>query len=249
MQIDNILNDEHSFVRLVNTNGDELSIVNAARVSFAKESELEYIAFGRQVGKLAFLRRWLTGNLSKKDQGLINFLLREKHGTPFEMMQFQFHARVPIFVMREWVRHRIGSFNEESGRYVEMRGDFFIPDHVRVQKGKPGNYWYEVSEDEILTNRFISDLSYHSKAAYKRYQYWLNQGVAKEQARLFLPLNLYTEFRWSINARALMNFLALRNDDRAMKEIREYASAIESIFGTYAPITHNAFVENSRTAP
>lgn len=242
----NVLGDEHSFIRLVDWVGDELSIVNAARVSFHNESEWQW-DWGESVAD----QNGTGPYLNPRDKGLLNFLLKNKHGSPFEQgFMAQFHIRLPIFVMREWVRHRVGfSINEESGRYVEMRPDFFIPDHIRTQHGKPGDYWYEVSDDETLKDEFIGRLQAQSQDAYNQYKWALEQGIAKEQARLFLPLNLYTECRWTCNARSLMNFLALRNAKNAMEEIRLYAEALEDIFSQHMPNVYQSFVENGRVAP
>lgn len=252
----NPLNDEHSYVRLVETGGDELSIVNAARVSLHNESkwvELDGKSYSDDPdGHTQIWDGKGQGDkiLDIKDQGLINFLLKNKHGSPFEHNFFAFHIRLPIFVMREWVRHRIGfSINEESGRYVEMRPDFFIPDHIRVQTGKPGAYTFEVSKDTFLTDKFIDRLARSSERCYREYEWALKAGIAKEQARLFLPLNLYTECRWTANARSLMNFLALRNDKNAMAEIRAYAQTLEDIFAQQMPTVHKAFVDAGRIAP
>jgi thymidylate synthase (FAD) len=220
---------EHGFVRLVDYVGDEVSVVNAARVSFHKEVR------GMQEG----------------DKKLIAFLLREHHGTPFEQgFMAQFHIRVPIFVMREWIRHRVGfSYNEESGRYVELRPDFFIPEEGREQIGKPGAYEYVKMEEQGKVEWFKGLLKLHSERGFDYYRQALDYGFAKEQARLFLGLNLYTEFRWTCNARSLLNFLALRNDAPAMEEIRTYAAAIEKIFAEEMPIIHGAFEEAGRVAP
>lgn len=218
----------HGFVELTNWMGTELDIVNAARVSFAKES-------------LRF---------NKDDAALIGYLLKNKHGSPFEQgFQSMWHIRMPIFVMREWVRHRSHSLNEESGRYTEMRGDFFEPDHLRVQKGKPGAYTFEMVDDLEMYSEYLDDLSEVNQVAWNFYQKWLRRGVAKEQARIGLNLNLYTEIRWTANSRSLMNFLALRNAPGAMYEIRVYAEAMEGYFRQHMPVTHNAFVLNGRVAP
>lgn len=230
------VHEPHGFVRLVEHMGDEVAVCNAARVSLAKETE-----WSDAVDLI----------LKGDDEGLINFLMREKHGTPFEMgFIAQFHCRVPIFVMREWIRHRVGfSYNEESGRYVKMRPDFFYPETIRTQQGKPGAYTFEESTDRGLTDYYKGILKYSSEQAYDRYEQALDMGIAKEQARLFLPLNLYTEFRWTCNARSLMNFLALRNDSHAMKEIRDYAAVVEQIFADKMPYVHDAFEKAGRVAP
>lgn len=237
--------EPHGFVRLVDYIGDEVAICNAARVSFHKETEyLEEVPWGDGY----------KGVLNAEDRGLIGYLLKNKHGSPFEQgFMAQFHIRVPIFVMREWIRHRVGfSYNEESGRYVEMRPDFFIPESHRERVGKPGAYEYvemDPDEDAGKIDWFDGMLRFHSERGYDYYQQALEMGFAPEQARLFLGLNLYTEFRWTCNARSLMNFLALRNDPPAQEEIRTYAGAIEKIFAQEMTVTHAAFEAAGRVAP
>jgi thymidylate synthase (FAD) len=257
-----IFNDGKSFVRLVDYVGDELAIVNAARVSLHNESEYEEVFDPNHTEIMHDFRdaqdgipktSWVNAKkkLSDKDKGLINFLLRSEHGSPFEQgFMAQFHVRLPIVVMREWVRHRVGfSVNEESGRYVKMRPDFYYPDHLRVQKGKVGEYYFERVDDENLLLEYLEDLIEVNKLQWKYYEKWLDNGIAKEQARLFLGLNLYTEIRWTCNARSLMNFLKLRNAPTAMHEIREYADVIEDIFAQEMPTVWQAFVDNGRIAP
>ena len=215
----------HGFVRLVRWQGSEKDIVNAARVSFHKE----------------------INHLDLSDLGLLKYLLKNKHGTPFEQgFMAMFHIRLPIFVMREWIRHRVGfSYNEESGRYVQLRPDFYIPEEWRTQKGKPGSYTFEsLSSDEAT-----SSLEAWSLGAYREYEKLLSLGVAKEMARLVLPVNLFTEMRWTVNARSLMNFLALRNSPHALTEIRKYAEVLESLFTKHMPNVGAAFNENERIAP
>lgn len=218
----------HGFVKLTKWVGDELDIANAARVSFHKE----------------------TKKIDKADEGLIRFLLRERHGTPFEHgFQSLWHIRLPIFVMREWVRHRIGhSINEESGRYTEMRPDFYIPDFVRSQVGKPGAYTFE-PVDEQRKKKTQKIIVANNKTSWQAYQDMLDMGIAREVAREVLPLNLYTEMRWTANARSLMHFLSLRNAPEAMYEIRRYAEAMEAIFEKHMPITYEAFIQSGRRAP
>jgi thymidylate synthase (FAD) len=242
-----VLGDGKSFLRLVNWVGDELSIVNAARVSFHNESKLEIQS--EKAEENEFAAWW---DLSDRDKGLINFLLKNKHGSPFEQgFMAQFHIRLPIFVMREWVRHRIGfSINEESGRYVEMRPDFYIPKRARSQHGKPGAYTFEHEDEDSELSKSVSyaieQASSESFASYKNLLHW---GVAKEQARLVLPLNLYTECRWTCNARSLMNFLQLRNSPNAMYEIRAYAECLDAVFSIHMPNVHKSFIENGSVAP
>lgn len=220
---------DKGFVSLEASCANDLSVVNAARVSYHKYH------FGVQEG----------------DDQLIRFLLKNRHGTPFEQNFFRFRVKAPIFVFREWHRHRIGiSINEWSARYSELRDDFYIPivDHVRTQVGKPGNYYYEAA-DERVASWFILELGNHSIQSFERYKEALLRGVAKEQARFFLPVNIYSEMYWCCNARSLMNFLSLRNHDKAMWEIREYAKVLEEIFRATMPITHEYFVDNNRIAP
>lgn len=232
-----VLQDGKSFIRLVHTSGSELDVVNAARVSLHKES------------------MWLLKKeklLIESDEGLLNFLMREKHGTPFEQgFMSSWHIRVPIFVMREWIRHRVGySYNEESGRYVEMRRDFYVPavEDIREQVGKPGAYSFNPLP--TIKARYVrKKMKNKWKKDWSLYELLLKEGVAKEQARIVLPLNLYTEFRWTCNARSLMNFLELRNSPHAMFEIRRYAEELEKMWAKEMPTIYQAFCDNDRIAP
>lgn len=225
-QID-ILNG--GFVRLDNHMADDLSVVNSARVSFGKK----------------------TDTISDADKGLINFLIREHHGTPFEHNSFRFHIKVPIFVAREWFRHRIGwSYNEYSARYSEMPNEWYTPevDAVRTQVGKPGSYTFEPIDGPIAREMRIA-MDESAGHSYRTYNYLLKKGVAKELARTVLPVGMYTEFYATCNARSLMNFVALRNDPNAQYEIRVAAEAVECIFAGIMPITYDAFTKNGRVAP
>jgi thymidylate synthase (FAD) len=219
---------DHGFVRLDDSMATDLSVVNSARVSFAVKKEV----------------------MDEKDAGLIKFLMRDKHGSPFEHNSFRFHIRTPIFVAREWFRHRIGSFNEESARYHKLADDFYVPDvqAVRSQVGKPGSYSFEpVEEGLALETRDTLQRIY--KDLYAEYNALIDKGVAKELARAVLPFGIYTQFYWTINARAMMNFLSLRNSEFAQYEIRVYAEAIERFFAEKMPITHQCFIEFERRAP
>ncbi len=220
---------DHGFVSLEDSCADDLSVVNSARVSFNKYHQV----------------------MEDGDDKLIGFLLKNRHGTPFEQNFFRFRVKAPIFVFREWHRHRIGiSINEWSARYSELKEEFYIPsiNRVRTQVGKPGNYYYEVASPDTAA-WFIATLSIHSQQSFRRYQEALSGGVAKEQARFFLPVNIYSEMYWSCNARSLMNFLSLRNAPKAMWEIRQYAEQLETIFKEVMPITWQYFVENDKVAP
>ena len=219
---------DHGFVRLDGAMADDLSVVNGARVSFARRKE----------------------EMDESDEGLIRFLMRDRHGTPFEHNSFRFHIRCPIFVAREWMRHRVGSFNEFSLRYAKATDDFYVPDaeDVRSQVGKPGAYSFEPVSDEVAetTRERLQDVY---DTAYRAYQELVELGVARELARCALPVGAYTEFYWTVNARSLMNFLSLRNAETAQREIRRYAQACERFLEERMPITHAAFVANDRTAP
>ena len=216
------------FVRLDAAMADDLSVINAARVSFGTRKEA----------------------MDERDEGLIGFLMRERHGTPFEHNAFRFHVRCPIFVAREWFRHRIGSFNEFSMRYAEAKDEFYVPaaEDVRTQVGKPGAYTFDhVAPELAASTRAELEASY--AAAFGTYQRLVEQGVAREVARAVLPVGIYTEFYWTVNARALMNFVSLRNAEAAQREIRRFAEAVEELFADHMPVTHAAFVANNRTAP
>jgi thymidylate synthase (FAD) len=219
---------DHGFVCLDGSMADDLSVVNAARVSFARSKQ----------------------ELEAEDEGLIGFLLRNRHGTPFEHNAFRFHVRCPIFVMREWIRHRWSSFNEFSMRYSRASDDFYLPaaEDVRQQVGKPGSYSFE-PVDPALAASARAEIETVCAAAYATYHRLVEAGVARELARTVLPVAAYTEFYWTVNARSLMNFLSLRNAETAQREIRRYAEAIESLFAERMPITHAAFVAAGRTAP
>lgn len=219
---------EFGFVRLDSSMADDLSVVNSARVSFAQSSS----------------------ELDEKAKGLINFLMRERHGTPFEHNSFRFHIKCPIFVAREWFRHRIGSFNEFSARYSLVQDEFFVPakENVRTQTGKPGAYTFEGVDDKIAeeTIRLIENIN---KQCYSAYQNLVSNGVAKELARTVLPVGMYTQFYWTVNARALMNFLSLRNHQSAQLDIRLYAEKVEEIFSKQMPVTYDSWIKNGRIAP
>jgi thymidylate synthase (FAD) len=219
---------DHGFVRLDAAMADDLSVVNGARVSFARHKD----------------------ELDDADAGLIRFLMRDRHGTPFEHNAFRFHIRCPIFVAREWFRHRIGSFNEFSMRYAKATDDFYVPEpgDVRSQVGKPGAYSFEPVEPE-LAERTREELRAVYDAAYETYTRLVEQGVARELARSVLPVGAYTEFYWTVNARALMNFVSLRAAETAQREIQRYAQAVEQFLAAKMPITYEAFVANDRTAP
>jgi thymidylate synthase (FAD) len=235
MKIDDAVQDrddvvevlDKGFIALDGAFASDLAVANGARVSFNTASQ----------------------SLTEKDEGLIRFLMRDRHGSPFEHGYFRFIVKAPIFVVREHHRHRAGhSYNEWSGRYSKMRPEFYVPEHVRTQVGKPGSYTFEPVDAEVkaATRREIEHQAQEAFAAYER---MLAMGVAKEVARSVLPLNMYTKYYWSCNPRSLMHFCSLRNSEQAQFEIRQYAEAAESFLAKLMPVTHAAFVANDRTAP
>src|ERR671936_341098 len=187
---------DHGFVRLDEAMAVDLSVVNGARVSFARHK----------------------AEMDESDEGLIRFLMRERHGTPFEHNAFRFHIRAPIFVAREWFRHRVGSFNEFSMRYARATDDFYVPEaeDVRTQVGKPGAYSFDPVEPE-LAEQTRDELREVYEAAYATYERLVEAGVARELARCVMPVGAYTEFFWTVNARALMNFVSLRAAETAQR--------------------------------
>ena len=217
------------WVSLLNVMGDDLDIVNAARISFDKHHE----------------------QIKEGDDKLIFFLAKNRHGTPFEMVDFMFQVRCPLTVAREWFRHRIASYNEMSGRYVKMEKDVYLPalSAVRTQQGKPGHYTFESVDDGFAEDKCIEVMASAYNYAYDAYEELLEKGIAKELARNVLPQGMFTEFRYKTNARSLMNFLSLRNAPNAMLEIRKYAEEMEKMFAEKLPITYEAFIKTGRIAP
>jgi thymidylate synthase (FAD) len=218
---------DHGFVALDGALASDLAVVNGARVSFNQASQ----------------------EMSPKDEGLIKFLVRERHGSPFEHGYFRFLVKAPLFVVREHHRHRAGhSYNEWSGRYSKMEAEFYVPEFVRTQVGKPGAYTFE-PVDEETREAARREIAENADRAFEAYERMLELGVAKEVARSVLPLSTYTKYYWSCNPRSLMHFCSLRNHESAQYEIRQYAAAAESFLEKLMPITHAAFVANNRTAP
>jgi thymidylate synthase (FAD) len=224
---------DKGIVELKSSMGGDLFVVAAARVSNGLTLE----------------------ESSKGEDGdfkLIRYLMKHRHGTPFEHAVFTFYVKCPLFVRSEWHRHRIASYNEISGRYVQYDPEFYVPSEWRVPgaTNKQGSSSPESSpQTDEWNNQNLGVLTRATRDAYASYLLLLDNGVAKEMARMILPLNLYTQFYFTVNARSLMNFLSLRNAEDAQYEIRQYAVALESIFLGLMPLTHRAWVENGRIAP
>jgi thymidylate synthase (FAD) len=209
---------DKGFVRLIDFMGGDETVVLAARVSTGKGLKGE-----------------------EQDRKLIHYLMKHRHETPFEHSVFQFHISCPLFVARQWFRHRVASYNERSGRYVEYEDEFYLPDRLRLQakSNKQASEFGEIPNEREL----IQMLQETYELVYERYKKLLASGVARELARAILPLSLYTQFYWTINARSLMNFINLRADASAQWEIRQYAEAIAKIFKAKMPWTWEAFVQ------
>ncbi len=225
---------DHGFVRVIDYMGDDSSIVQAARVSYGKGTK-----------KL------------NQDKSLINYLLSHRHTTPFEMNEIKFHIKLPIFVARQWIRHRTANVNEYSARYSILDNEFYIPklENVKPQstlnnQGRGGGMNKEEGKSYIKT------LKDHSKKSYDIYNFLLNidedgnindtekSGLARELARMTLPINSYTQWYWKIDLHNLMHFLALRFDVHAQYEIRIYAKIMLEIVKKWVPLTFDAFIKN-----
>ena len=208
------------FVRLVDYMGGDESIVQAARVSYGKG----------------------TKSVSE-DRILLRYLMRHMHTTPFEMVELKFHVKLPIFVARQWIRHRTASVNELSGRYSIMKDEFYVPESNAIKrqsvKNKQGR-----SEDEVpteLRQKVLEVLLSDQRYTYEHYENFLKDNIARELARINLPLSLYTEWYWKIDLHNCLHFLRLRLDKHAQYEIRVYAEAMAEILKCVVPMAWEAF--------
>lgn len=228
-------------VELVKHTATDTDVLWAARVSTAGEQSLEEL-----------------DKDPARSKGLINYLMRDRHGSPFEHNSMTFFISAPLFVFREFHRHRVGwSYNEESGRYRQLEPVFYIPDAARklVQQGRPGKYEFvEGTPEQLeLVGRSMAD-SY--RRSYEAYQEMLAAGVAREVARATLPVGLYSSMYATCNARSLMHFLGLRTKHEQAKvpsfpqrEIEMVAELMEEQWTKLMPLTHEAFNTNGRVAP
>lgn len=232
-------------VELVRSSAHDSDVLFAARVSTMGEQTLE----GAQATA--------DGSQPTKGAGLINYLMRDRHGSPFEHNSMTFYVQAPIFVFREFMRHRMASYNEESGRYRELNPVFYVPGKERnlVQIGKPGAYDFVPGTDEQF-DLVDSATREASTQAFEAYQRMLDAGVAREVARIVLPLNIYSSMYVTVNARSLMNFLSLRTKREGthfpsfpQREIEMCAEKMEDIWAELMPLTYEAFGKNGRVAP
>jgi len=217
-------------VTLINSMGGDPSVIAAARVS--NGASYEEASKGTDA-----------------DQKLINYLVKHRHGSPFEHATFQFYIKAPLFVRSEWHRHRIASYNEISGRYVQYNPEFYVPAAYRKQSpnNKQGSIEVADYDDWQVYPQMI--IESNNIDSFYRYEQLIKWGVAKEMARMVLPVNLYTQFYMTVNARSLMNFLSLRSADDAMFEIRQYSLAMQDMFKEAMPLTYNAWEANGFIAP
>lgn len=227
-------------VELVRASASDADVVFAARVSTAGEQSLEDVDADAQ-----------------RSSGLINYLMRERHGSPFEHNSLTFFVQAPIFVWREHMRHRIASYNEESGRYRELEPVFYVParDRAIVQVGKTGAYEFlpgDAGQYDLIESRMREACT----TAYRAYKDMLDAGIAREVARMVLPVSIYSSAYVTLNARSLMNFLSLRRKAEGshfpsypQREIEMVAERYEDEWSRLMPLTHRAFVANGRVAP
>jgi thymidylate synthase (FAD) len=222
---------DHGFVRVIDYMGDDNAVVQAARVSYGKG----------------------TKKVSE-DKGLIHYLMRHRHSTPFEMCEIKFHVKLPIFVARQWIRHRTANVNEYSARYSILDREFYIPAPEQLAAQSVAN---RQGRGDVLTGaeaaRVLDILKQDSTSAYDHYAEMLNeseagetidaekQGLARELARMNLSLNFYTQWYWKIDLYNFMHFLSLRADPHAQYEIRVYADAMLDVLRKWVPLTAEAF--------
>lgn len=214
---------DHGFVRLVDYLGGDARIVQAARVSYGEGTKSQ-----------------------REDRALIDYLLRHAHTSPFEQVVLTFHLKMPIFVARQWLRHRTARLNELSGRYSVLRDEFYVPapDEVRYQATHNRQGGSEVPVPDDLRERVARTLADGQRRTYGEYEGLLADGVARELARVNLPLSLYTEMYWQIDLHNLFHFLRLRMDWHAQYEIRAYGDAIARCARAVAPMAFEAFEEH-----
>ncbi|AFG38837.1 FAD-dependent thymidylate synthase [Spirochaeta africana] len=218
---------DKGFIRLVDYMGGDDRIVQAARVSYG-------------AGTKSF----------RQDAGLIRYLLRNEHTSPFEQVVFTFHAKMPVFVARQWVRHRTARLNEISGRYSVMKDEFYLPDPDKISLQSEDNKQGR-SEDAVDTGvatEVLGQLKAGQQQAYAAYQSLIESGLARELARINLPLSMYTEWYWQIDLHNLFHFLRLRLDPHAQYEIRAYAEVMLEIARAVCPVATAAFEEHRRGA-
>jgi thymidylate synthase (FAD) len=215
---------DRGFVQLIDHMGSDLSVVNAARVSFGKQKEV----------------------FEESDEKLVRYLAAHEHTSPFRHTAITFHVKAPIFVFRQWMKHRIGSeFNEISGRYVEFpENEFYVPEHFRRQ-AKVNKQGSEGEIDEADRAAALEAYLASCRSSVAQYKTLISLGVCKEQARCVLPLALYSEVYWTVSLQAVAHFIRLRTDSHAQWEIQQYAHAIRKVTETLFPVGLKALLQDS----
>ena len=214
---------DHGFVRLVDYMGGDSRIVAAARVSYGAGT-----------------------TTVRRDKVLIDYLMENQHSSPFEQVVLTFHAKMPIFVARQWIRHRTARVNEISGRYSVMKDEFYLPAADQIRKQSKTDRQARGTEElpRETQERILEILKRDQGAAYESYEKLLKDEVARELARINLPLSLYTQWYWQIDLRNLLHFLNLRLDEHAQYEIRQYAEVMAKMAKAVAPMAYEAFEEH-----
>tara|TARA_B100000029_G_C17492823_1_gene929738 strand:+ start:511 stop:1425 length:915 start_codon:yes stop_codon:yes gene_type:complete len=216
---------DHGFIRVIDYMGNDSSIVQAARVSYGEGTKK-----------------------SRDDKALIRYLMRHWHSTPFEMCEIKLHVKLPVFVARQWIRHRTANVNEYSARYSILDKEFYIPEKENLaSQSSSNNQGRGECLDDEEAKKIIKTLRTDSLRCYENYEEMLSEkgqkGLARELARMNLPMNIYTQWYWKTDLHNLFNFLRLRNDEHAQFEIRKYAEQICQITKSWVPLAYEAFEE------
>jgi thymidylate synthase (FAD) len=215
---------DKGFIRLVDYYGSDSRIVQSARVSYGAGTKTV-----------------------REDKMLIDYLWMNEHTSPFEQVVFTFHCKLPIFIARQWIRHRTARVNEISGRYSVMKDEFYIPDEKHVSLQSKDNKQGRATDDvpAELRAKVLDIINSNNKTSFEHYESMVEDGIAKELARISLPLNLYTEWYWQIDLKNLLHFLKLRMDHHAQYEIREYANAMAEVVKVVCPYVWESFEEHT----
>lgn len=215
---------DHGFVRLIDHMGDDLSVVRAARVSYNAE--------------------WRAGEDAGKDEKLIHYLMKNHHTSPYESVAFTFEVQAPIFVLRQWHRHRTWSFNEVSARYTELPEEFYVPETDQITTQSASNKQMRTLDRHQQAEQLQEVIRAQCAAAFTAYRMMLNTGCPRELARGVLPLNTYSHMFATVNLHNLFRFLKLRLHEHAQYEIRVYAEAMLSLIKPIVPVCVSAFLEH-----
>ncbi len=215
---------DKGFIRLVDYYGSDSRIVQSARVSYGAGTKTV-----------------------REDKMLIDYLWMNEHTSPFEQVVFTFHCKLPIFIARQWIRHRTARVNEISGRYSVMKDELYVPSEDVISYQSKDNKQGR-SRDEVPTEvkaKILEIINSNNQSSYKNYQAMVDKGIARELARVSLPLNMYTEWYWQIDLKNLLHFLKLRMDQHAQYEIREYANAMAKVVQAVCPYVWESFEEHT----